>query len=249
MSEKKKLPIKPNRAENAEVILGGTQLGTALGSYGAYVGQKALGKLLLKGHESIPYDLKKVDIKDIKQHFSSHTPKKKGVLDFTHILDNLRGEEVSKKLNSKEKKSLLNEIGDLGESFSKKHKLRESGIKFNINAKGKLSDYYNPIKNTVNMSTMSPAVALHEMGHAADYRGNLLKTIGRHLPAALAATGVPLALAYGDEIKEKIPGSVDDKVISFIQKKPCFNRCCRLHIIYFISRGQGIISCLETYER
>jgi len=105
------------------------------------------------------------------------------------------------------------------DSFIESHDLKD--LKVNATIFGKpLSDYYNPLKHSINLKTDDIAIALHEAGHAADIRGSLLKTVGRRLPLGLTGISVPTALIYGDYIKKKIPGSIDDKVIDFIQKNP-----------------------------
>lgn len=113
-------------------------------------------------------------------------------------------------------------VGKAVDSFMKEHDLARQGVRINIlgAGKGSGSDYYNPVKNTVNLRTNSSASALHELGRAADVRGNVLKTVLRKIPANAAMIGVPTALAYGDKIREAIPGTVDDKVIGFLQDHP-----------------------------
>lgn len=211
--------------DRSEAILAAASAGTALGNLGAWLSQGFLGRKLSKTHHAMPLRAFAKEIKDLKSHFTDAADAAKNQLgsartgrfgDYGDLIYNSLG-------SVKEKKEVIDElsdIADLGSSFAKEHKLHESGIKFNANIRGKLGDYYNPIKNTVNMSTASRAVALHEMGHAADYRGSLAKMIGRKMPQTLGMAAIPAALAYGDSIREKIPGSVDDKVIDFLQKHP-----------------------------
>lgn len=215
LKQAKKKATRPSQKEvdRAQAVMAAAALGNSLGAGGAYLAGRVLGDQLKENHLSLPSVAHGSDIQNVKKHFndavqslvSSHPIPK-----YVYVVD--PPEEATKKE--------LAEIADLGESFIKEHKLRESGIKFNAGNSGKLGDYYNPIKNTVNMNTSSRAVALHEMGHAADYRGSLAKTVGRKIPVALALAAAPAALAYGDSVKERIPGTADDKVIDFLQKNP-----------------------------
>ena len=134
------------------------------------------------------------------------------------------GDLANKENISKAQKEELKEMIDLGDSFIKKHKLTESGTK--IRSGGQLTKmvgpHYNPAAKTVNLSTSSPAIALHELGHAADYKGSLglSKLFAQKGIGSIIAGSAPTALIFGDRIKKKIPGTVDDKVIDFIQKHP-----------------------------
>jgi hypothetical protein len=62
-------------------------------------------------------------------------------------------------------------------------------------------------------------LALHELGHAADYasRFGKFRSIAEPVLKRGALIALPIALAAGDRIKEMIPGTIDDKVISFMQ--------------------------------
>jgi hypothetical protein len=188
--------------EKADIIQAGTVLGSTLGSIGAYLLRSFLGKRLVEGHAKIPSQYAGLDIKNLTNQIDAGELRSNG---FFH---------------SQEEIEAMREIADLGESFMEKHKLRPD-LTINLGHHGsKLRDYYNPIKHSVNLETLSPSVALHEMGHAADYKGSIPKTVLRHLPQILAATAVPAALTYGDYIKKKLPGSTDDKIIDALQKHP-----------------------------
>ena len=109
------------------------------------------------------------------------------------------------------------DMAELGKKFMAEHQL--TGLTFNW-GDGPLKDYYNPIKHSVKVTTKSPAVLLHELGHAADIRASGMKLLARGLPGAAAVAAVPASLIYGESIKKKIPGSVDDKIIDAITEHP-----------------------------
>jgi hypothetical protein len=106
------------------------------------------------------------------------------------------------------------------DSFITDHKLdRKIDISFK---RGPLNrrPSFDPIRNRVSLPRMSKATVLHELGHAADYNA---KKFGRGRRVAgkiikdMTLLSLPLAFIAGDEIARAIPGSIDDKVISFMQ--------------------------------
>jgi len=185
--------------------------------------QMAMGPLAdkLRGLPSVPLSMRKNNIDDLKAHVDNIAlkPQDKRTL-------NIIGRDVKRILDSKRfdigdspaVDAKMKDLADLSESM-----LQEKGLKgkVQVNLKGGLGkNYYNPISKSVNIGTAAPSVALHEIGHAADYKNSLAKTVARKLPHMAAMVAVPASFGYGDYIKEKIPGSVDDKVIDFIKEHP-----------------------------
>jgi hypothetical protein len=214
-------------ADNAELVGFGAAAGQGIGMLGGYVIQRQLGKRLMEQNESLPYGIYEKDVKDLNKTVGDYILKDTANSRFDdEYIDRVLGKSKrsASSISAAEKnlvrKKDLEELADLGESFLKEHKLREGGLKVNIGNQGKLGDYYNPMKHSVNLGTRDAAVTLHEMGHAADFRGSLTKTVARRIPQVAAALAVPTALAAGNVIKEKIPGTIDDKIISFIQDHP-----------------------------
>lgn len=190
-------------------------LGEVAGALGATYTSKILGKKLLHRATVFSPSHAGKDIKDLGPHLAVGG---EGVdADLLKTLPKDIQKRIGGKTPSKEK---LKELSDLTEGFLKKHKLREGGLKVNIRAGNKLGDNYNIIKNTANLGTSHRAVALHELGHAADYRGSVAKLLGRAVPATLIAGSVPFAMTVGDTIRRKNPDSVDAKVIGAIQNHP-----------------------------
>jgi hypothetical protein len=125
-------------------------------------------------------------------------------------LDRLRvGEEMSN-------------IRNVVDSFIEKHDLTRKGVGINF-GRGPLGQIggprYHISSKQVYLPRVSKEIALHELGHAADYtkgfgkvRGVLEPILSRGVRIAL-----PVALIAGDRIKEMMPGTVDDKAISFMQ--------------------------------
>ena len=116
----------------------------------------------------------------------------------------------------------LGKLTDVVDSFITKHDLANKGVRLNLH-QGPLSSAgggsYNVVTREVTLPQINSALALHELGHAADYTSRMGK-IRRHtdfLLPAIVETALPVALAAGDRIKEMIPGTVDDKAIAFMQ--------------------------------
>lgn len=189
-----------------------------LAGFGA---QKAIEPLVdkLRGLPPVPYSMRKNNIEDLKSHVDAITskPPDRRTLNIGDVGNSLqKGNFVPNDSFAIDKQ--MADLADLSESM-----LKEKGLKgkVQVNLKGGLgSNYYNPISKSVNIGTAAPSVALHEIGHAADYKNSLIKTVARRLPHIAALTAVPASFGYGDYIKEKIPGSVDDKVIDFIKEHP-----------------------------
>lgn len=115
----------------------------------------------------------------------------------------------------------LVEIQPVVDSFIDKHKLTEKGVRLNIQH-GPLSGRsagFNLATKQVYLPQIGKEVALHELGHAADYTGRFgkLRRFGEPVLKRGVMVALPIALAAGDRIKEMIPGTVDDKAISFMQ--------------------------------
>jgi len=191
-----------------------------LAGFGA---QKAMGPLAdkLRGLPSVPFSMRANNIDDLKAHVDNIASKPPDKRTF-----NIIGKNVNKVLgrkwhdigDSSAVDAKMRDLADLSESM-----LQEKGLKgkVQVNLKGGLGkNYYNPVSKSVNIGTATPSVALHEIGHAADYKNSLTKTVARKLPHMAALAAVPASFGYGDYIKEKIPGSIDDKVIDFIKDHP-----------------------------
>jgi len=115
-----------------------------------------------------------------------------------------------------------NKIAKTVDSFIDKHNLAKKGVTLNlrhgpVNMAG--PRYEIPTKR-VYLPSISKELALHELGHAADYtKGRLGKFRGFAEPMLLrgAAVALPVALIAGDRIAELLPGTVDDRAIKFMQ--------------------------------
>ena len=116
----------------------------------------------------------------------------------------------------------LQEIEDITDSFIDKHNLKEKGVKIHLRQgplSGTVSGQYLPSTKRVYVPSIGKATLLHELGHAADYTTRL-GNIRRFVEPAIRRSmliALPVALAAGDQIKEMIPGTIDDKAIKFMQ--------------------------------
>lgn len=114
-------------------------------------------------------------------------------------------------------------IGDVVDSFIDKHNLAKKGVTLNMK-EGPLNwlggpRYEIPTKR-VYLPELSKELALHELGHAADYtKGRIGKIRGIAEPMLRRSVmiALPAALVAGDRISEILPGTVDDKVIKYMQ--------------------------------
>ncbi len=80
--------------------------------------------------------------------------------------------------------------------------------------------HYSTADKKVFLPRVSKEIALHELGHAADYTSSRLgrvRAVAEPILRNAALTVVPLALLAGDEIAKAIPGTIDDKAIKFMQ--------------------------------
>ena len=115
----------------------------------------------------------------------------------------------------------LGEMRNAVDSFIHEHGLAEKGVTLNFRS-GPLSRgmQYGKDTHIVTAPIASKELLLHELGHAADYTGSTLGKIRAVAEPILRTTvlaALPAALIAGDRIKEMIPGTVDDHVISFMQ--------------------------------
>lgn len=117
----------------------------------------------------------------------------------------------------------LGEIGGIVNSFFEKHQLGPKGVTMNFRS-GPLTSAFGPHYDLdakkVFLPRVSKELALHELGHAADYTGSTLgriRAIGEPMARRAAMTALPIALIAGDEIAKALPGTVDDHVIHFMQ--------------------------------
>jgi len=118
----------------------------------------------------------------------------------------------------------LDDIHGVVDSFFKKNNLAEKGVRIDIR-NGPLSsssgNQYDILNKRVRLTDVSKEIALHELGHAADFTGSRFARMRGLASGALlniASTAVPIALVAGDEISKAIPGTVDDKAIRFMQE-------------------------------
>lgn len=116
----------------------------------------------------------------------------------------------------------LQEIEDIADSFIDKHNLKEKGVKIHLRQgplSGTLTGQYVPSTKQVFIPSVGKATLLHELGHAADYTTRLGR-IRKFVEPAIRRSvlvALPVALAAGDQIKEMIPGTIDDRAIKFMQ--------------------------------
>jgi hypothetical protein len=77
-----------------------------------------------------------------------------------------------------------------------------------------------PHTKTVRMPVVNEELILHELGHAAHETRVGSKAFGaiRNFAARAGTLSVPMAFLAGNEIQKMLPGTVDDKIIDFIQK-------------------------------
>lgn len=109
------------------------------------------------------------------------------------------------------------------DSFIDKHNLAKKGVTMTmrhgpVNLAG---PRYEIAKKRVYLPSISKELALHELGHAADYtKGRIGKIRGIAEPMMMrgAAVALPIALIAGDRIAELLPGTVDDRAIKFMQE-------------------------------
>ena len=126
------------------------------------------------------------------------------------------------KIKNAETFKRLDELHDVVDSFISKHGLKEKGVRINFQ-RGPISGLgggsYSPTTKEVFLPHLGSEVALHELGHAADYSTRMGRVRAYTEPALERGvmTALPIALAAGDHIKEMIPGTVDDRAISFMQ--------------------------------
>ena len=108
-------------------------------------------------------------------------------------------------------------------SFIDKHDLPKKGVRIGFSSGlfggSLLGPHFDPASKRVALPRYSKEIALHELGHAADYTKGLGKV--RKWTDPLIAKGtmaaLPIALLAGDEIKKLMPGTIDDRAIEFMQ--------------------------------
>lgn len=118
----------------------------------------------------------------------------------------------------------LRDITKTVDSFIDKHNLAKKGVTVNLKQgplNWMLGPRYEIAKKRVYLPEISKDLALHELGHAADYtKGRIGKVRGTLEPILRrgAQIALPAALIAGDQIKEMLPGTVDDRAIEFMQR-------------------------------
>lgn len=112
------------------------------------------------------------------------------------------------------------EIQHVVDSFIEKHDLARKGVRMNFHGGLLGGNYYNPGTKEVFLKDVGRDKVLHELGHAADFTGSRMGRIRGKFGPILergAYAALPIALIAGDRIKEMLPGTIDDKAISFMQ--------------------------------
>lgn len=117
----------------------------------------------------------------------------------------------------------LGELSEVVDSFIDKHDLARKGVKINLQngpISGMGGGRYLPQTKEVYLPNVGPELALHELGHAADYttRMGKFRSYAEPVLSKGVMAALPIALAAGDHIKEMIPGTIDDKAIEFMQQ-------------------------------
>ena len=136
-------------------------------------------------------------------------------------LFNLKGRERA--LVPSQLSDRVAEVEGVVDSFIDKHKLVEKGVRLRLPS-GLGAELggsrYNPITKEVTLTRISAPIALHEYGHAADYTKGRIGKFRRFAEPMLQRgvyTALPIAMIAGDQIKEMLPGTIDDKIISYMQ--------------------------------
>jgi hypothetical protein len=117
----------------------------------------------------------------------------------------------------------VREISQTVDSFIDKHNLKQKGVTVNLKQgplNWMLGPRYEIGKKRVYLPDISKEIALHELGHAADYtKGRIgrIRGVAEPMLRRGAQIALPAALIAGDRIKELLPGTVDDKAIEFMQ--------------------------------
>jgi hypothetical protein len=142
-----------------------------------------------------------------------------GLFDIKQSHPPLQPQEV---LENMEKFTKLDELDNVVDSFIGKHGLKEKGVRMNFQRgplTGQGGGSYNPATKEVYLPHLGQEAVLHELGHAADYSTRVGRVRAYAEPAIQRGVlmALPIALAAGDRIKEMIPGTIDDKTISFMQ--------------------------------
>jgi hypothetical protein len=101
--------------------------------------------------------------------------------------------------------------------------LADKGVRLNLQGglfSGLGGGSFIPATKEVFLPRLGAESVLHELGHAADFTTPVGKVRGLLGPAIdnAARVALPVAIIAGDEIKKKIPGTIDDKAISFMQE-------------------------------
>lgn len=196
-----------------------------------------MGLRTLASHDDVSYPRSLMpanSVRTIDEAFDVAAPPKSklmGLWDVTSRRSEARGPFVPLELTGGQRVSKndalaaikLQEIQGVVDSFINKHDLTRKGVRLNMH-QGPLSfvsgNRYDHLTKQVFLPDISKEQVLHELGHAADSTGSRLGKI-RNLAAPVIQRGVtvalPLALIAGDAIKEKIPGTIDDRAISFMQ--------------------------------
>jgi hypothetical protein len=117
----------------------------------------------------------------------------------------------------------LDEIHGVVDNFFEKHRLGQKGVTMHFRSgliPFLIGSHYDAETKQVVLPRLSKEIALHELGHAADYTGSTLgkvRAVAEPILRKAALVTVPIALVAGDEIAKAIPGTIDDKAIRFMQ--------------------------------
>lgn len=184
-----------------------------------YAGQKVLADIGM----SDAVDYKAMDLTDVKRmrDIGQATPGRRGKI--LGLFDVEGRQRIVGRKDFEATARKFNELEKVVDSFIDKHNLVEKGVRmrFPTGLAGELGgSRYNISSKQVHLPELSKPIALHELGHAADYtkgRWARFRGVAEPMLERGVLTALPIALIAGDQIKEMLPGTIDDKAIGFMQ--------------------------------
>lgn len=210
--------IDPGERAAAGAMLAGSSILGRLGQIGAGI---ILGGLTEAGSVSATPQTALFGVKNIESlRDGSHVQRKVGIGGFRvdPMFDGMMN--PARAQASVAHVSKLDEIGKTVDSFIDKYDLTRKGVSMEFSPGILQSPGYHKPTKTVALPIVSKEIALHELGHAADYstRVGKVRAFVEPVVSKMSRVAIPLALVAGDEISRVIPGSVDDKAIQFVQR-------------------------------
>lgn len=229
LEERSKKAIKPDREslDPGERALAGILAGQAVAKIPRIIGGLGMAGASLSEAKSWVFQ-PMIDQKTIKEMMSSGgAPGKTKILNLFEVTTRpdatLLKTEAQARIRAERMSELTKEmkkIQPVVDSFIKKHKLVEKGVRMDFQRSLlSMAPFYDPLTKRVALPVVSAPIALHELGHAADYArpGGAARRVAGSIGNRAAMIALPTALIAGDKIKEMIPGSIDDKAIGFLQ--------------------------------